>query len=114
MTPPVEIFPASELPARVNTTSKGKRRKGESVDLHKCRLLEMLQYNCYVKDEKIRGSPIRCEPVERLFRRCVCFRGFLCAGWIALMLIDVARCADGMTVETTSWEGTTADTNGQR
>jgi hypothetical protein len=68
MTPPVEVFPAFELPSRVQVTTKGKRRK-DNIDLEKCELLQIMQYECNIQDTKVRDSPIICEPIQRLFRR---------------------------------------------
>ena len=70
MAPPVEAFPASELPFRVQTTVKGKRRKGGNIDLKQCKLLEMVQYDCKV-DETERDAPVKCYPIVRLFRKYV-------------------------------------------
>lgn len=67
MSPPVEKFPATELPARVQIYQKGykdKRRK-TPVDLEKCELMEMLQYRCDPRP----GRMIVCEEVVKLFRR---------------------------------------------
>jgi len=90
MTPPIESFPASELPPRVLGTVEGKRRKGwvqEKIGgLGKCELLELVQYKCEVEEPRTRESVVRCWPVERLFRRC--------------------RDQNGtFMVETTAWEG---------
>ncbi|KAL1993905.1 hypothetical protein VTN49DRAFT_2574 [Thermomyces lanuginosus] len=86
MAPLVPIFPASELPDRVQiiqSSFKEKRRKGKPIDLHKCELMEMLQYSCNPPSEGIqKPGVIKCKPVVRLFRRC----------------------AGGVTVETTKWE----------
>jgi len=85
MTPPIESFPASELPDRVQVTMKGRRRK-RPVDMRNCELLEMLQYSCWIDgDERKPGAKVICDPVVRLFRRC----------------------ADNLTIETTTWEGKT-------
>ncbi|KAI9673642.1 MAG: hypothetical protein M1817_002279 [Caeruleum heppii] len=65
MAPPIEAFPASQLPTRVQTTASGRRRK-TPIDLTECELLEMVQYRCKMSK---RDARIRCEPVERLFRR---------------------------------------------
>lgn len=70
MAPPIETFPVSELPERVMQLPDGRRRKGEAIDLKKCELLELVQYNCEVKGMK--GHPqavIQCMPVTKLFRR---------------------------------------------
>ena len=81
MSPPVEAFPVSELDDRVNVQPNGKRRKGGDIDLRKCELLELVQYECYfVTDRRAtsavmlyklrRQQPIvRCTPMVKLFRR---------------------------------------------
>lgn len=70
MAPPVEVFPASELSQRVNTLPNGRRRKGKPIDLSTCELLEMVQYSCGLKGEKVsRQAVIQCHPVVKLFRR---------------------------------------------
>ena len=70
MAPPVEEFPVSELENRVNVQSNGRRRKGGDIDLRKCELLELVQYECGLEgDEKDRDSVIVCAPVVKLFRR---------------------------------------------
>ena len=68
MAPPIEAFPASELPWRVQVTAQGKRRKGEAIDLRKCELFELVQYDCRV-DERQPKAPVKCYPVVRLFRK---------------------------------------------
>ena len=68
MAPPAEEFPAAELPRRVQVTIEGKRRKGGDIDLRNCDLLEMVQYDCRVDEERPSG-PVRCYPIVRLFRR---------------------------------------------
>lgn len=71
MAPPVEAFPAFQLPDRVQITTKYRRRK-KPVDLLKCDLMEMVQYSCNVeKDPRGGRGVIRCEPLVRLFRRFV-------------------------------------------
>jgi len=71
MSPPVEVFPAFQLPDRVQITTRNRRRK-KPVDLQKCELVEMVQYSCDIaKDERDGGTVIKCEPIVRLFRRCV-------------------------------------------
>jgi len=94
MGPPVNIFPAAELPERIQTTLKDRRRK-DKVELEKCELLEMLQYECVVEDEgRDRDSRIICQPIQRLFRRCQDRNG-------------------SFTVETTAWEGEKIQDNGK-
>ncbi|EEA19190.1 hypothetical protein TMatcc_010262 [Talaromyces marneffei ATCC 18224] len=86
MAPLVPIFAAEDLPSRVQIVHRGfkeKRRKGEPIDLHKCELMELVQYSCNPPEEGILApGVVKCKPIVRLFRRC----------------------ADGLTVETTSWE----------
>jgi hypothetical protein len=66
MTPPIEVFPASQLPYRVMVTVDGKRRKGPTIDLLRdCELKEISQYKCY-PDQRNR---VVCEEVVRLFRK---------------------------------------------
>ena len=70
MAPPVEAFPVSELENRINVQLNGRRRKGGDIDLRKCELLELVQYECGLKEtEKDRRPIIHCEPVVKLFRR---------------------------------------------
>lgn len=84
MAPPVEEFPVSELGHRINVQSNGRRRKGGDIDLRKCELLELVQYECGLKgSKKDRDSVIECAPVVKLFRKC----------------------AGGLMVETTAWDG---------
>ena len=68
MAPPTEAFPASELPFRAQITTQGKRRKGGDIDLRRCELLEMVQYDCRVDEQQPR-APVRCYPIVRLFRK---------------------------------------------
>ncbi|TVY85657.1 hypothetical protein LAWI1_G008324 [Lachnellula willkommii] len=70
MAPPIATFPASDLPITSQTNLKGTKRKGFDGDLKACALLEMLQYDCRIEEPGTRNSPVRCWPVERLFRRC--------------------------------------------
>lgn len=81
MAPPVFSFPTSELPVKIQGDVKGKKRKvegGGNVDLSKCQLFKMYQYDCFidgaedggpVKD----GSAVRCFDVPRYFREYVPF-----------------------------------------
>ncbi|KAF2169936.1 hypothetical protein M409DRAFT_19553 [Zasmidium cellare ATCC 36951] len=84
MPPLVEAFPASSLASRINHLPSGKTRKPAVSDLTKCELRELIQYHCDLEgpreDPK---SRVVCQPFLRLFRQC----------------------ANGMTVETTAWEG---------
>lgn len=70
MSPPIELFSASQLPDRVQVTTRNRRRK-KLVDLQKCDLMEMVQYSCDVEKDKGGASIIKCEPLVRLFRRWV-------------------------------------------
>jgi hypothetical protein len=72
MAPLCYPFPASELPQRVQSDLKGRKRKldgGADVDLARCELLSMMQYACSVQHPEVRNSPVVCYPVQRLFRR---------------------------------------------
>lgn len=71
MTPPVESFPASQLRQRVESTTDGRRQKGQMVDLRNCELLEMVQYSCKLRRDPGREAMISCKPIMRLFRRWV-------------------------------------------
>ncbi|KAL3482194.1 hypothetical protein BJX99DRAFT_252909 [Aspergillus californicus] len=87
MAPLVPVFSAESLPDHVNIVTKNfqdeKRRKGVTVDLEKCKLMEMLQHSCNPPQGAIPApGVVVCKPAVRLFRRC----------------------AGGLTVETTSWE----------
>ena len=75
MTPPVEVFSASELPQRVQGTVKGRRRKG-GVELGECERLEMVQWACRLEERGEGPAVIVCEPLVRAFRRSVSL-GFL-------------------------------------
>jgi len=79
MAPKLDYFPPSELPSRVQYVASGKKRK-QPVDLKKCELKELLQYECDVDKKDPRA--IKCWPLVRSFRLC----------------------ANGLTVETTAWE----------
>jgi len=69
MAPPVEAFPAWQLPSRVHFTPDGKRRK-QPVNLSDCQLKEMIQYACELKGTPSNPrSKVVCEPIVRLFRR---------------------------------------------
>ncbi|KAI5462727.1 hypothetical protein BGZ63DRAFT_423953 [Mariannaea sp. PMI_226] len=87
---PCQVFHASELPDRVQSDLKGRKRKlqaGErNVDLSGCELLEMLQYKCEIKEPVKWDSPVQCYAVDRLFRKCMDRKG-------------------SFMVETTAWEG---------
>ncbi|KAF2458551.1 hypothetical protein BDY21DRAFT_283650 [Lineolata rhizophorae] len=87
MPPPLSPFPPSSLPQRVQYRPDGKRRKGPPVELDRCELLQLSQYACNLAPAGETGphgeKKVLCEELVRLFRRC----------------------ANGLTVETTSWEG---------
>jgi hypothetical protein len=72
MSPPVEAFPAAELPIRILSTSSGRRRK-QPVDLERCALQELVQYDCDVERRKGASGPgvVVCHELVRLFRRLV-------------------------------------------
>ncbi|KAI6878149.1 hypothetical protein KC360_g2816 [Hortaea werneckii] len=83
MAPMVETFHPARLQQHAQYLPNGKARK-PSVELKDCDLKELIQYECNLQGP--RESPrskIVCEPVLKLFRQC----------------------ANGLTVETTSWEG---------
>ncbi len=67
MAPPVEIFPASQLPFRIQVGANGKRRKGEEIKLEDCELLEMVQYSCWLEGKRM--DVIKCRPIVKLFRK---------------------------------------------
>ncbi|CAK3757528.1 mitochondrial export Som1 [Lecanosticta acicola] len=85
MAPLVESFTPAELASRINKLPSGKARKPAVADLAKdCELKELIQYNCDLNGPREDPrSKVVCEPVLRLFRQC----------------------ANGLTVETTAWEG---------
>lgn len=70
MTPPIESFPASELPVRVQLTTQGRLRKNP-INLAKCDLMEVLQYSCHLEGKRPETAIVKCEPIVRLFRRFV-------------------------------------------
>jgi hypothetical protein len=73
MAPLVPVFSAETLPDHVNTVQRNfqdKRRKGPTVNLKECALLEMMQYSCNPPSEEVpQPGVIVCKPVVRLFRR---------------------------------------------
>lgn len=71
MSPPLESWSAAELPERVQVDEKNKRRKtlGKEIDLTKCVLEEMVQYDCRVEQPVTKESKVVCEPIVRLFRK---------------------------------------------
>jgi hypothetical protein len=68
MAPPCRVFESSQLAAEVQL-DQGRLRKGGRVDLSACELLAMTQYNCQIDRSEVPGSPVRCWPVQRWFRR---------------------------------------------
>lgn len=80
MPPLIEAFPPWQLATRVNLTPEGKIRKdfspsnnntgGGKVELEKCKLKELLQYDCDLKGPVGSArSVVVCAPVARLFRQ---------------------------------------------
>lgn len=69
MAPPLESWPAWQLPERAQATMKDTKRKGFNGDLNGCGLLELVQYDCKVENAERRESLVRCWPIVRLFRR---------------------------------------------
>ncbi|KAH8701301.1 mitochondrial export protein Som1 [Phaeosphaeriaceae sp. PMI808] len=84
MSPPLPIYPLSALETQVNIHPDGKARK-PLTKLVDCPLKELVQYKCNIKISKTKNVEpmILCEPVVRLLRQC----------------------ENGMSVETTAWEG---------
>lgn len=71
MAPPVQEFPASELPQHLQTVYSGfkpKRRKGEPLDPFTCPLYELEQFACTPQSP----GRVKCQTILRLFRRSVC------------------------------------------
>lgn len=104
MAPPVEAFPPQELEARVQYDARGRRKKGGPIELEQCKLLEMVQYACEVENKNDPRGRVMCKPLVRLFRRWVETRlqeVCLCTQRLIKLFF---RCANGLTVETTSWE----------
>ncbi|KAK2747984.1 hypothetical protein FQN57_001575 [Myotisia sp. PD_48] len=87
MAPLVESWPATELPTRLQVQQRGyidRRRKGAPLDLSSCPLYEWTQYSCNPANESPpEPGVVNCTTIIRLFRRC----------------------ANGVTAETTAWEG---------
>ena len=70
MAPPIEAFPASQLEQRINTLPSGRRRKGGDIDIRKCELLELVQYECDLKrNHRAQQAVIQCRPAVKLFRK---------------------------------------------
>jgi len=71
MSPPIEEWPAHQLPDRVMALPNGKRRK-RNVDLEKCALMELVQYSCNPREVPgKKRTVIHCEPIVRTFRKYV-------------------------------------------
>lgn len=87
MAPPLSPFHTSELEWQVQVTEKGKVRKPR-VDLEKCALQEMLQYNCNMNG----AGTIVCVPVQRLFRRYVLIGSGQAAEWSSTSEAEVLIC----------------------
>jgi hypothetical protein len=72
-TMPLASFPVSDLPERMKLKSNGKLRKPFLQDLERCKLMELVQYECDVKrraaESGKRTEYIECLPLVRLFRR---------------------------------------------
>ncbi|KAK4168283.1 hypothetical protein QBC43DRAFT_310002 [Cladorrhinum sp. PSN259] len=90
MSPPCQSFHPSKLPVHVQVGPDHKVRKtttGDRIDLVRdCALKSLVQYECVISKPEKRNSPVRCYPIERLFRSCQDKNG-------------------SFMVETTSWEG---------
>ena len=65
---PIGNFPVAELPRRIQTTVHQKRRK-TPLDLEKCQLMELVQYQCDPEGSNPSNVVIKCTPLIRLFRR---------------------------------------------
>ncbi|KAH6633677.1 mitochondrial export protein Som1 [Boeremia exigua] len=83
MAPATPIHALSALESQINVLANGRPRK-PPVRLHDCALKELVQYKCNVEVSEKTGKPnIVCEQVVRLLRQC----------------------ENGLSVETTAWEG---------
>lgn len=73
MAPACDVFPASELPSRVQEDLEGKRRKpaegASRVDLDTCKFFQTLQYECEILEPSVRNSRVVCTAIPRFFRR---------------------------------------------
>lgn len=100
MAPLVPIFATEDLPSRVQIIHRGfkeKQRKGEPIDLHKCELMELVQYSCNPPEEGILApGVVKCKPIVRLFRRfdfLSCFWGgdvrgmLICFFWLGVPVV---------------------------
>ncbi|KAK3987268.1 hypothetical protein QBC44DRAFT_331763 [Cladorrhinum sp. PSN332] len=90
MSPPCQSFHPSKLPIHVQVGPDHRVRKtetGKPIDLVRdCALKSLVQYECVVTRPEKRNSPVKCYPIERLFRSCHAKNG-------------------SFMIETTSWEG---------
>jgi len=70
MAPPLDPFLSTDLDWRVQVQANGKRRK-QPIELEKCALKEIVQYDCQVQHEDVNDKVGRivCTPIVRLFRR---------------------------------------------
>jgi hypothetical protein len=66
--PPLYVFPTSDLPSRVNIDEDGKWRK-PPVKLEDCKLMEMTQYTCNIRNKFSKNAEVVCKPFQRMFRR---------------------------------------------
>ncbi|KAF1934719.1 hypothetical protein EJ02DRAFT_439693 [Clathrospora elynae] len=84
MPPPTCTLPLSALESSINTLPNGKPLS-PPIKLSECALKELVQYKCNVQKAQKKGMrpSVVCEPVVRLLRRC----------------------ENGLSVETTAWEG---------
>ncbi|KAL2032125.1 hypothetical protein VTO58DRAFT_107476 [Aureobasidium pullulans] len=84
MPPSISPFHPADLEAKTKILPSGKLRKPENQhQLNKCKLQELVQFDCEVKGhKKHKNGIVVCAPIVRVFRRC----------------------KDGLTVETTAWE----------
>lgn len=73
MAPLSPAFATDDLPDRIQFVQKGfkeKRRKGGTVDLEKCALMELVQYSCNPPTDGIQApGVVKCKPIVRLFRK---------------------------------------------
>ncbi|ORY56314.1 uncharacterized protein BCR38DRAFT_308978, partial [Pseudomassariella vexata] len=86
MTPPCRVFASDALESEIQTDLTGRKRKGGDIELAKCKLFSMMQYECTIDKPEQASSPVRCLEVQRWFRQCRDKRGTFM-------------------VETTNWEG---------
>ncbi|KAK4222164.1 hypothetical protein QBC38DRAFT_375687 [Podospora fimiseda] len=91
MSPPCQSFHPSKLPLHVQVGPDHRVRKVDNTQdkqidlLRDCALKSLVQYECVVTRPEKRNSPVKCYPIERLFRQCEDKKG-------------------KFMVETTSWE----------